>query len=685
MLQANNCQLSSIILQASESHERDEELKKKIDILQIRANKSEDSILTLLSQNTRIESHIRIALKDVQTVQTEVAQFKEKIETLLKDETDSISQKWAQVRLSVKQITDLINDLQKQQNFSQDDINRHTGILSSHQEYLEGLNRRITRTEQIKLDENIFNENHKAIDLRIKDIKNQVIDVQNNLKSTDNYLEKYLPFNTFGQLFEVLRLTLEASQINKVKDYEEYRLKELYDIILLDQGEAKTTFNKKYIINPVGYELDSLAKNDAKLQSKSKRFIMGRPSLSSSVKLNEKGEPIIEAPKNSFYGLGARLQKKSKKEQKTNKSLELPLNALTLSRTSQSMKEPRPSREIIKGDLKNIPLGSLLEDPKGEDQSQISFQAEFEDDDEEEIDEKMNDAIEDLLANMHEDNSSLGIKNLDYLKKKLFDPEIEIFQTKLDTKIKQMDQEFEEERKKFKIDYEILDRSKNSAIEAFSFEIDGFNKIIREYQQDMRNGLQKFQIQFDKLQNMYNYLSMKMENQRSKSNSQPHQSNLHMNLRNSLTENKSRNANTSALITDYGTKTNLTNSSMRHPVDSFNNMTTALDHIKSFNHQTLFIKGGSKPILSEQSMNNTFTKEDLFPHQSQFNQKQQNIGEIRPRTAFNRAHSSTKTQKRMIMIPPNKDLQNQQNIIKINNAATSTYMKDASQQNSLIL
>lgn len=34
---------------------------------------------------------------------------------------------------------------------------------------------------------------------------------------------------------------------------------------------------------------------------------MGRPSLSSSVKLNENGDPIVEAPKNSFYGLGARL------------------------------------------------------------------------------------------------------------------------------------------------------------------------------------------------------------------------------------------------------------------------------------------------------------------------------------------------------------------------------------------
>jgi len=45
-----------------------------------------------------------------------------------------------------------------------------------------------------------------------------------------------------------LRLTLEPTQINRVKDYEEYRLKELYDIILSDQGVPRTTFDKKYIL-----------------------------------------------------------------------------------------------------------------------------------------------------------------------------------------------------------------------------------------------------------------------------------------------------------------------------------------------------------------------------------------------------------------------------------------------------
>jgi len=42
------------------------------------------------------------------------------------------------------------------------------------------------------------------------------------------------------------------------------------------------------------------------------------------------------------------------------------------------------------------------------------------------------------MANMHEDNSSLGIKNLDYLKKKLFDTEIQIIMAKFNDKVKEM-------------------------------------------------------------------------------------------------------------------------------------------------------------------------------------------------------------------------------------------------------
>ncbi len=137
----------SFPFQASEAHERDEELRKKIDILDIRTGKSEEEILTLLNQNKRIDTHIKIALKDVQQVQTEMIQFKERVETQLKDETEAIAQKWAQLKLSIKQTTDMCNDVQRQANVSTDEIGRQQSALMAHQEYLEGLNRRITKIE----------------------------------------------------------------------------------------------------------------------------------------------------------------------------------------------------------------------------------------------------------------------------------------------------------------------------------------------------------------------------------------------------------------------------------------------------------------------------------------------------------------------------------------------------------
>ncbi|CDW74166.1 UNKNOWN [Stylonychia lemnae] len=649
---------------ASESHERDEELKKKLDILTIRVSQNEENIFTLLAQNQRIESHIHIALKDVSTVQTETQQFKEKVETILKEETDQVNQRWAQIRLRVKQINDLVNDVQKQQNFAQDDISRQSNMLISHQTYIEAMNRRITLNEQIKLDEKTFQQNEKMIDQRLKELNNKCIDVMNNLKSTDNYLEKYLPFNVFCQLFEVLRLTLDQNHIKRVKDYEEFRLKELYDIILTDQGDTKTTFNKKYVIQPVGYNFDELKSNETKLQSKSKRFIMGRPSLSSSIKLDDEGNPIpdpIRQPgKNSFYGMGARFQQKKKNPRKKNDSLP------ELTRASQSMKEQRPEPMTAK-DLKNSPLKTLVEDPKGEDFSQITFSDEEEEVDVE-VDERMNDAIEDLLANMHEDNSSLGIKNLDYLKKKLFDPEIELIMKKVDTKIIEMNQKFEEERKKFLVDYQIINSHKNSVIETFALEIDGFNKKMAEHQTNLQSGIQKFQIQIDKLQNMYNYLSIKIENVRAKSQgpsgSSTSHSVYHTQMRNNMTEIKSRNLHSSTLITDHGNRTNQTNASTR--ISNYN-VTSALDQIKSYNNQNLYIQGG-QVITSSDSLNQTVHvggKEDVHLHSQNVFQTAEN----RPRTAIIRPHKSKN--KRMIVIPMNNSNNNNK--------------QDASLQNSLIL
>lgn len=116
--------------------------------------------------------------------------------------------------------------------------------------------------------------------------QNKIEDLSNCLKSTDNYLEKFQPFNAFCQLFEILRMALDPMQIAKVKDYEEYRLKQLYEIILSDKGKPLTSFNKEYVLEPVSYTLEFLkdTQNLPKLQAKSRRFILNRPSFSSAIK-----------------------------------------------------------------------------------------------------------------------------------------------------------------------------------------------------------------------------------------------------------------------------------------------------------------------------------------------------------------------------------------------------------------
>lgn len=145
--------------------------------------------------------------------------------------------------------------------------------------------------KETKLNEKVFQTKVVFIDDRLRELKNQIDDLSNNLKSTDNYLEKYQPFNSFCLLFEILRMALEPESLGKIKDYEEYRLKELYDIILQDEGNPKTSFNKKHIVKPVSYNFDELSDTTSlpKLQAKSRRVIMDRPSITSAIRVNDSG------------------------------------------------------------------------------------------------------------------------------------------------------------------------------------------------------------------------------------------------------------------------------------------------------------------------------------------------------------------------------------------------------------
>jgi hypothetical protein len=111
---------------------------------------------------------------------------------------------------------------------------------------MESMNKRVVNLETVKLDEIFFAEHQKVVSGQITEVKTMISDVFNSLKNTDNYLEKYQPFNWFVQMFDVLRIVLDYPTMGKIKEFEQYKLKEMYDTILTDKGDPK--LNKKFIL-----------------------------------------------------------------------------------------------------------------------------------------------------------------------------------------------------------------------------------------------------------------------------------------------------------------------------------------------------------------------------------------------------------------------------------------------------
>lgn len=84
-------------------------------------------------------------------------------------------------------------------------------MIETLQGFIEDAHKKIVTLHETKLEENRFKEFHKAHLEEMKEVRIKVVDIHNCMKSTDNYLEKYQPFNAFCQLFEILRIALEQS------------------------------------------------------------------------------------------------------------------------------------------------------------------------------------------------------------------------------------------------------------------------------------------------------------------------------------------------------------------------------------------------------------------------------------------------------------------------------------------
>lgn len=80
----------------------------------------------------------------------------------------------------------------------------------------------------------------------------KIEDVNNKIESTDNYLARYLPFNQFIQVMQVYKqLSSDQLKVKKFKEqvdnFEQYKMKQLYEEILFDDGRAPKKFAKDHL------------------------------------------------------------------------------------------------------------------------------------------------------------------------------------------------------------------------------------------------------------------------------------------------------------------------------------------------------------------------------------------------------------------------------------------------------
>jgi len=71
------------------------------------------------------------------------------------------------------------------------------------------------------------------------------------IKATDNYIEKYLPFKFLNQIHDLGKETFSLRQYGKMVTFLDHKLEDLEEIVRQDDGKA--SFDKKMYYKP---ELD---------------------------------------------------------------------------------------------------------------------------------------------------------------------------------------------------------------------------------------------------------------------------------------------------------------------------------------------------------------------------------------------------------------------------------------------
>lgn len=108
-------------------------------------------------------------------------------------------------------------------------------MVSFHQDYEN------YRDITIQLHDNAIMRNDylkdaKALNEDITRLRFGLEDLSSNLMTTENYLDKYLPFRIQNFISEALEEVLPQQQLSKLIEFEKIKYKHMHDAIIQDEG-----------------------------------------------------------------------------------------------------------------------------------------------------------------------------------------------------------------------------------------------------------------------------------------------------------------------------------------------------------------------------------------------------------------------------------------------------------------
>ena len=132
----------------------------------------------------------------------------------------------------------------------------------------------------MKLDAHLFFEHRTESDEALDKIRVKHQELVNEVKTLDNWIEKYEPLRTQNQVSQTLSAILTGKEKKRLTDYDDMLFTKLYDVVLLDDGRpdiVKRTrrFLIAIVMRGVNEEIESMVEGIKRRQTARKAKVQG--------------------------------------------------------------------------------------------------------------------------------------------------------------------------------------------------------------------------------------------------------------------------------------------------------------------------------------------------------------------------------------------------------------------------